>query len=210
VADVKRPYRSPRREAAAGETRRAVLAAATALFVEQGWASTTVAQVAERAGVSRPTVFAVGSKADLLRLGRDLAMAGDAAPQPVAARSGFQQVLAAPDPASALALFAEHVTRVLSRYARLDEVLHQGAGADEELRALWESSEAQRRRGAELVAASLAGTVPGLDLDRATDVLWVLMAAEPYRQLVHGCGWTDEQYAGWLADALRAHLLGVR
>jgi hypothetical protein len=51
-------------------TREAVIAAAHAVFVEQGYASATIEQIAHRAGVSRPTVFGVGTKAQLLALAR--------------------------------------------------------------------------------------------------------------------------------------------
>src|SRR6267378_378845 len=73
-----RPYRSPRRAQSARTTRRLVLDAARALFLEHGYVGTTIEQIAARAGVSKPTVFAaVGSKRTLLKELRDLALAGD-------------------------------------------------------------------------------------------------------------------------------------
>ena len=63
----RRAYRSPLRDAQVQATRRAVVAAAHDLFVEVGYAAATVEAIAERAGVSRKTVFtAVGGKAVLL------------------------------------------------------------------------------------------------------------------------------------------------
>src|ERR1700712_4351948 len=95
---VKRPYSAPRREEAALATRRAVIDAAQALFLEHGFAGTTIDQIAVQAGVSRPTVFAVGGKAVLLKLARDVAMAGDDEDRDVASRARFQRLLAEPDP----------------------------------------------------------------------------------------------------------------
>jgi AcrR family transcriptional regulator len=64
---VKRPYRSPRRDQQASETRRAVAVAALELFTEQGFAETSIRQVAERASVSDQTIYkAFGDKIGLL------------------------------------------------------------------------------------------------------------------------------------------------
>jgi Bacterial regulatory proteins, tetR family len=57
--------------------RRAVLDAARELFTTQGYGATTAGQIAQRAGVSKPTVFsAVGSKQMVLRAVRDAVIAG--------------------------------------------------------------------------------------------------------------------------------------
>ena len=64
----KRRYSSPLREEGARRTGELILAAAQDLFVAQGYVQTTIEQIAERAGVSRPTVFAnAGSKRELLK-----------------------------------------------------------------------------------------------------------------------------------------------
>ena len=79
MTDVKpRAYRSPRRQEQARQTRAAVLAAARERFLEWGYSATTIEEIAAAAGVSKPTVFtAVGnSKAQLLKVVRDVAMAG--------------------------------------------------------------------------------------------------------------------------------------
>ncbi len=203
---VKRAYDAPRREQAAQATRLAVLAAARALFLERGWSATTVQDIADRAGVSRPTVFALGGKAALLTLVRDLAMAGDAAPVAVKDRDSFQRVLAESRLGPRLDLLAEHVAGVQSRYAALDGVLYQAAGADAELRELWETAERQRRTGA---ALSLAGCEDQLavPLDDAVDALWALMASEPYRRLVLDRGWLPQAFVTWLAGLMRTALL---
>jgi AcrR family transcriptional regulator len=207
---VKRTYDAPRRDAAARLTRRAVLEAARDLFVTVGWAATTVSQVAERAGVSRPTVFAVGTKAELLSLARDIALAGDDEQLAVSARAQVQDLLAEPSLERTLELIAAHVRRLQSRYAALDTVLQAAAGADAECRALWETSEGQRRSGAQLFGTNLA-TKGALALPEteAVDVLWVLMASESYRRLVLESGWTPDRYEQWLAALLRALLLPV-
>ena len=59
-----RPYRSALRDEQARATQRRIVAAGHDLFVEQGYAPTTIDAIAARAGVSRKTVFtSVGGKA---------------------------------------------------------------------------------------------------------------------------------------------------
>ncbi|TLZ31303.1 MAG: helix-turn-helix transcriptional regulator, partial [Gammaproteobacteria bacterium] len=57
-ARQRKPYHSPRRAEQAIATRRAVLDAARDLFIEQGYAVTTVADIARRARVAVDTVYA--------------------------------------------------------------------------------------------------------------------------------------------------------
>jgi AcrR family transcriptional regulator len=208
VTAVKRSYSAPRREEAARVTRRAVIDAAHTLFLEQGYGATTIDQIAVRAGVSRPTVFTVGSKADLLKLARDVAMAGDDEDLDVASRSRFQRLLAEPDPVATLQIFAEHCADLAGRYSALDEVVRQAAGSDDEIRELWQTSETQRLKAARLVVANLAGKAElRLPEDRAADVLWLLMAPDVHRRLVHGRRWSRARYIAWYAETMRSQLL---
>jgi AcrR family transcriptional regulator len=57
MAKVKRRYSSPRREEQARETRRAILDAALELFTRNGFAETSIREIAERARVSEQTVY---------------------------------------------------------------------------------------------------------------------------------------------------------
>lgn len=196
------------RQQQARATRAAVVQAAAELFVAQGYPATTMDQIAARARVSRPTVFAVGSKPRLLALARDVAMAGDDEQAPVAMRDSAQRVLRELDPTQMLALLAEHVTGVQERYSRLDEVLHSAADADAELAELWRTSEAQRRTGATLFLRALAERAPlALPEQQAVDVLWVLMAPDLHTRLVRDRGWSRKRYVDWFARTLHAQLV---
>lgn len=212
-APPSRTYRSPRREAAARETRAAVLAAAAELFVAQGYGATSVGQVAERAGVSKPTVFtAVGNKATLLKVVRDVAMAGDDEPVPVMQRPAYVELLGEPDPYRTVRLIARNSTRLLARYAALDEVLHGAADSDPDLRELWAASEGQRMHAARAYVENLAGKGPlrpGLGLDAAADLTWLAIAPTNYLRLVLSRGWSDDRFEQWLGDVLIYQLLPV-
>jgi len=209
--EVKAPrsYVSPAREAAARATRAAVLAAAHDLFVEQGYGATTVDQVASRAGVSKPTVFtSVGSKRDLLKQVRDVTIAGDDEDVPVAARRSAQHVRDSPDPAEVLRRYARFATAINRRYAPVHEVLVQAAGQEEQLRDLLRQSEAERRRGAEVVVGDIAakGRLRH-SRSRSVDLLWNLTAPEQLLRLVRDSGWSPRSFEGWLAGTMCEQLL---
>jgi AcrR family transcriptional regulator len=204
-----RQYLSPLREESARNTRRAILAAARELFVRQGFIATTMDQIAKRAGVSKPTVFATaGNKRSLLKEIRDFAIAGDDEPISIKDRGWYQEMLAEPDPRRSLRLYARNVTAINDRYADIDEVLQAAAGADQELRDLWNTGEAERLKGAEVVVANL-GAKAALQRDQksAIDTVWILTAPEQLRRLVRLRGWSLQEYEDWLMEALCTLLL---
>ncbi|GAB3908117.1 hypothetical protein GCM10029964_107370 [Kibdelosporangium lantanae] len=60
-------YTSPRRQESAAQTRQAILSAATTLFLERGYAATTIADIATAARVAPATVYtSVGGKPKVL------------------------------------------------------------------------------------------------------------------------------------------------
>jgi len=209
---ARRPYTSPLREQQATATRRAVLDAARQLFIAQGYGATTVEQIAQRAGVSKPTVFtAVGNKQTVLRAVRDAAIAGDDEPVPVAQRPATDRIRAEPGQRQAVGLLARHLTDVASRYAQINEVLHAAAdGGEEDLRELWETEENQRLTGARFWIEVLAGKGPlrpGLRRSDAIDIMWLLMSPDNYYRLVHRRRWAKQKYERWLAATITQLLL---
>ncbi|MEO5852489.1 MAG: helix-turn-helix domain-containing protein [Nocardioides sp.] len=215
MADVNGParrrYRSSLRAGLAEQTRSAVVQAALAEFLARGYAGATVDRIAERAGVSRPTVFAVGPKATLMKLARDRAIAGDDDPHAITERPNFALIAEAPDAESALRAYAAISAEILGRFADLNEVLRQGAAIDPALADLWQVSEQERLVGATGVVRTLTrqGRLrDGLSMGDAVDVLWVLTAPEQYHRMTRDRGWTHEQWAGWYADSVVRLLLG--
>lgn len=192
-------------------TRRSILAAARELYVENGYFATTVDQIADRAGVSKPTVFAsVGSKPVILTEVRNLALAGDDEPVPLAKRPWFQEALDEPDPVRLLILHARNVVSVHRRVADVNEVLRSSAGADEDLRQLWQTSEGERRATmAHIVDALLtrATMKAGLDRDSAIDILWALTNPDLFLRFVRARRWTVGRYERWLAQTFIEQLL---
>lgn len=205
-----RAYHSPARKEQARRTRRAVVDAARDLFVERGYAATTVDAVAEAAGVSRKTVFsAVGGKGTLLKLAIDWALVGDDEPVPMAERAGVRRIEATTDPKEAIALWAALIAEVVGRVSELYPVLISAADVDPEARELLEHSLRERRVGAgEFVAhlARIGGLRTGLDPEVAADICWLYMDAGLHERLVGDRGWPHERYQRFLADAVTAAL----
>lgn len=206
---VKRRYHAPTRTASAALTRAAVLEAARELFIAQGYVTTTVADIAARAQVSRPTVFSIGSKPQLFAAVRDVTIAGDDEPVPIVARPGWQGVVDAPDPHESVLRFAEHCGDVNRRYAELNEVLHRSAAAGPEMTALYERSERERRVGARAFITALSSKVSlALPVSASVDVAWALNSPGTYHRLVHERRWAHGRYIDWLTMTLAATLLG--
>jgi AcrR family transcriptional regulator len=206
-----RRYDSRRRELAAGETRRAIVSAARELFVDDGYVTTTVEKSAQRAGVSKPTVFAsVGNKRALLKAARDLAMAGDDEPVPIAQRSWFREALAEPDPRQSVQLHARNVAQVHRRAGDVVEVLRVAAAADEELRKMWHAAELERRADAAVFVDALRRKGPlraGLDRESAIDIVWLFTGPEAFQRLVRARRWSLRRYEDWLAQTFLDQLL---
>ncbi|MDT7573658.1 MAG: hypothetical protein QOE05_3832 [Actinomycetota bacterium] len=208
---VKKPYASTLRATQAAATRRAIVDAAAALFIEHGYGATSVDAIAEAAGVSRKTVFtSVGGKLETLKLALDWAIAGDDAPIPVLERPHVQAALREPDARRILRDFATNIVDVMGRTAALLRVLESAAGIDADLRGLSDDVRDQRQQGMSFLAAVLdqrGALRADLTVDEAADVLWLLNDSAPYHRLVVERGWSIERYESWLADTLVALLL---
>src|SRR3712207_1898408 len=102
----RRPYDTTSRTRQARETRRRIVEAAAELFVRDGYATTSIAAIAQEAGVAVPTVYAtLRSKAGVLRAVVALTVRGDDETAPLAARAAWQQLENEDAPHRRLALF---------------------------------------------------------------------------------------------------------
>src|SRR3954447_2491631 len=118
-----RRYDSTRRRAQAAETRRQILAAAQRRFEHEGYAATTMAAIAEDAGVALKTVYvAFETKSGVLRALWHLLLRGDQDEVPVGERDWYREVLDEPDPARQLQLNARNSRVVKARAGRLLDV----------------------------------------------------------------------------------------
>lgn len=213
MASGKRAYSSGLRAEQARRTRRQIVAAAGELFRERGYAATTVDAIAERAGVSRKTVFtAVGGKPVLIKLAYDWAIVGDDEEVPLVERERVQRMRAETDPAALMEAYSRHFAEVVGRVAPLYLALRNAADGDEEARALFEEVHAERLRGMRMFAEQLArigGLRPGLTVRRANDLMFFYIDPSHYELLVLERGWSLSAYRAWFLSSTKLHLLGV-
>ena len=209
--DARRPYQSALRDEQARATRRAIVAAGCALFVERGFAGVTVDVIAERAGVSRKTVFtSVGGKVGLLKLAIDWALVGGDEPVALEARPEVREFMAETDPQRAVVQWAHLVTGIAARLALLHPVLVAAADADERAAELHRLSERNRLGGASSFVEqlhSLGALRSDLSVERAAAMASLLMDPLGYRRLVLGDGWTADEYADCVALLATASFL---
>jgi AcrR family transcriptional regulator len=210
---VKRDYRSQLRAAQALQTRRAIVAAASRLFVEDGYGATTIDAVAEAAGVSRKTVFtAVGGKLDLLKVALDWVVAGDDRPVAVADRDEMKQVMAQDDAVALLRGCVHAMVAITGRAAGLAQALEVAAGTDPAARDLVERGQRHRLDDARIVVdrlRALNALTSKLTYDEAVDLVWLAIEPALFDRLVRMRGWSTTRFEEWLAQHLIAQLIGI-
>ena len=189
----------------ARRTRRRIIDAATALFLERGYAGATVRAIAETAGVAVPTVeLGFGTKATLLKAAIDVAIAGDDEPVPVLDRAWADAARGATSPAELLTVAAEVIAAAQSRSAGLVLAVFEGGRTDPDLAALATQLTDQRAGTARWLVDALAGLAP--PHAEAVDDLWLLMDPAIYDRLVRHRGWTPQRYGRWFARSAHALL----
>ena len=199
-----RRYDSPRRREQAAATRREILEAAQRLLEEHGYAATTMAAIAAEAGVALKTLYvAFETKAGILRALWHLLLRGDEADVPVLERSWYRELLAEPDAERQLERNAELSCATKERIGAILDVIRAAAAADREIAVLWDRIQSdfhEMQRGLVVSIADKGALRPGLDIDRATDILWTLNNPDVWQLLVGRRGWTPAQYEQWLAE----------
>jgi AcrR family transcriptional regulator len=214
VADNVNPrrYDSPVRDRRAQQTRAAVLDAAERMFTSSGFVRTTLAAVAEEAGVSLATVkLAFGTKTELLLNVWHRTLAGGVDDQvPVLERDWYQRQYEIADPVERIRFASINGLMIRQRIAGLVAVIDAGAAVDDTL------AELQRRMFEEhwQVTRNFAQRLadddhlrPGLTVDQATDELWLLNHVSNYRHLTETRGWSPDQYTDWLTRTVTCTLL---
>lgn len=211
-SDSPRAYRSERRTEQARQTRRRVLDAATAVFLEHGFAGATMRAIAGRAGVSVPTMESqFGTKARLLKAAIDVAIAGDDEPVPMLKRDWTQAATRAATASEFLGVVAGVLAAAQQRSAGLVLALFEAAGAEPELAGLAEKMVEQRARSAGWIVDQLtrkAPLGPGRTRREAVDTVWILMDPAVFDRLLRRRKWTIRRYRDWFASSVGRLLIG--
>ena len=211
--DVKssRPYQGVARQARTRRTRAAVVEAALSLFVERGYAATTIEAISDRSDTPQATVYRLfSSKLGILKAVLDVSVGGDDAAVAMADRPQVRALLEGEDPKNQLTGFAALLREVMARVGPVHRILADAARSDEDAASLLAEIARQRHEGQRRVARSLAraGALrPGLREREAADIIHALASPEVYGLLVTDRSWSGERYENWLRSILIDQLL---
>jgi AcrR family transcriptional regulator len=192
-----RPYRSSLRAEQAEQTRLKIRQAARELFERQGFADTTIAQIAETAGVAAPTVYATyGSKGGLV--GAMLEELEEAADQP-----GWEaKIRAETDPVRQLHLFVTWIRTLFEAGAPVIRAA-MDARSDPDVAGMMAQGDANRLDGTAALAKywkECGALRPDVEPPEAAHALWLLTSAEQFLLATDRLGWSPAHYERWLAS----------
>jgi AcrR family transcriptional regulator len=208
---TKRPYDSSRRQAQAEETRREIVEAAHGLFVERGYARTTIAAIAREAGVAAETVYAAfGNKRAILARVVGVSVVGDHERVPMSDRPGVLAIIQEHDQRNQIRMLAKQMREVHERVGPVWRIMRAAEQDEPDIATLVQEGLKGRLGGMSQFVAVLHSNGPlreGVTVSAATETVWALGSAEMHRLLTVDRGWSSEKYDAWLADALIRLLL---
>ncbi|MFF9509424.1 TetR/AcrR family transcriptional regulator [Streptomyces sp. NPDC014724] len=195
----------------AQETRRRIIEAAGALFVEQGYGATKLQEIADRAGVAVQTIYFVfRNKPSLLKELVDVAIAGDDEPVSTMDRPWFAEVMTAPAAESALAALVAGTRGTLERVAPIDEMVRAATATNPEIRELWPDQADPRYTVISTAAKSLTkkpGARPDIPAAEAADIIYAVLSPELFLLLTRDRAWPPAKWEQWAYHTLSSQLL---
>jgi AcrR family transcriptional regulator len=205
----KRPYSSAVRDEQAARTRARILDAATELFLERGYARTTVQDLADRAGVARDTVHATfGGKPRVLTALIDTRLVPDGAVGNVTETPDAQAIEHEVDPREQLQLFATWMAGMSTRLRPVFEILRTASAVEPEMAAVFAEMDRFRLKNMQTYARWFAARGPlRVGTKRAAEIIWAIASPDMARMLCDELGWSEAEHADWLADTLARSLL---
>jgi AcrR family transcriptional regulator len=185
--------------------------AARTLFLERGYAATTIEAISDHSDTPQATVYRLfSSKLGILKAVLDVSVVGDDEAVAMLDRPQVRALLSDRDPKNQLAGFAALLRDVMARAAPVHRILADAARSGENAASLLAELARQRQDGQRRIARSLARSRalrPGLRERGAADIIHALASPEVYALLVVDRGWTGERYEGWLRAILIDQLL---
>ena len=206
------PVAGGRRAEQARATRRRIVEVATSLFTQQGYAATTLEQIAAGARVALQTVyFHFGNKRGLLKVVVDVASVGDDQPVPLLERAAIGGVRSEPDAEAAVARWVELSGDIFARVAPVMGVVRDAAGSDPEMATQWQTNREQTLTAHRVLAEKLGDLHafrPGMTVAKATDVIYGLLSLELYLLFTDERGWSADRWQDWVNETLTRAILG--
>jgi len=204
-----RKYSSSVRDEQAARTRARILDAAAELFLDRGYARTTMKDVAEAADAARDTVHAVfGGKARLLTALVDARLVPDGSVANITQRPDAQAIKDEVDQRKQIQLFAEFIAGVSTGLRPVFEVLRTASAVEPEMAPVYREMDHYRLQNMHVYAKWIAARGPlRVSTKRAGEILWTLASPDVARMLCDELGWSQKEHARWLADSLTRMLL---
>lgn len=206
---ARRRYDNGRRREQAAATREAVHRAAFRLLSAQGYASTTLPQIAAAAGVSTETVRKLGPKSDLLDGAREVGIFDESGIDGILDADFMQRVAAQEDLDGAVDVLVDFYAASNERAAAFLRTWQAAALDDPVVAVAWKQEMASARE-AFGVGISFAASRGWLRDDVSTDelaaTLWVLASSETFTRLTDDAGMSRAAYRAWLGRVLREQL----
>jgi AcrR family transcriptional regulator len=212
VTTTRRSYDATRRRERAEQqkqqTRERVVDAARRLFHDQGYAATTMADIAGEAGVSAQTVYlSFSGKAELLHRVADVAIGGDHEDLTLFQRTTWRRLEDETDPVRQLHLLADLMAAIARRMAPVWQAYREAAATD--VRAAADMAELLRSRHESLTRALqlLPEDRLRLPLADAVDSFWAISSLDGYLLLTGQRGWSHRKWQAWLRETAVVQLL---
>jgi AcrR family transcriptional regulator len=205
----KRKYSSSVREEQAARTRTRILDAAAELFLERGYARTTMKDIAVQADVARDTVHAIfGSKARVLTALIDHRLVPDGSVTNVTQLPEALAIKDEVDQRKQIELFAKFIAGISTELRPVFEILRTASAVEPEMAKVFEEMDQFRMNNMQTYASWIAAHGPlRVSTRQAGQIIWALASLDVARMLCDELGWTESQHARWLSDTLVRTLL---
>ena len=204
---------APPRRARARATQWRIVKAAFRLFCEHGYSGTTMAHIAEAAGVAVQTVyFTFHTKAAVLSRAYDFAVSGDGEPTVPWEQPWYREMVAAADLIESLDQLVGGVGDITRRLTPLYVVASGTAASDPEVAEVVDRHERWRVEGYRAMLEVLrakSGLRADVTPERANDLLLLYAGMDVYHALVGVAGWSHDEWAAWTSATLAHQLFGV-
>jgi AcrR family transcriptional regulator len=190
------------RNARSRRTAQALLEAARALLEEQGFDAMTMAAVADRAGVTRRSVYLHFASREAL-----LAALFDYVKEAEGFAKSIAPVWSAPDAVTALGEWASHIARFTPRILAVARAVEHVRREDPDAASHHSLVAQGRREDCRRLISWLAdeGRLAGRwTIDEATDLLLALISVHVVETLLVDCHWSRRRFVGHFTAMLQA------
>jgi AcrR family transcriptional regulator len=204
---VNQDHRPSRRQVQAEQTRRDIVAAARVLFAKQGYARTSVGQIADAAGVSVQTIYdSLGSKRAIVSQLNDL-IDEEGGVNPLAARISLED-----DPAKLVGIAVAISRQINERCEDVVRLVYGSAALEPELAMVRDESIRRHSEGIRRLTQRLAdldALSERVTVEHAADVIAALTTPQVARTFVFDYGWSFDHWEDWTKETLCSLVLGT-